>query len=146
MAYRLLVARCRVLITGQVQDVSFRAAGRRMALQHGARGRVRAHVLMPVAAFAFKHVLTRRTPMGRREMHEVRSPGGQPEPPLTVIVYGERTSRGGHLLVAEPECDDGNVDSGVPTGQGGMCRIQWMLICWVRTQGRRRPIRFHRWS
>ena len=36
----------------------------------------RAHVLMPVAVFAFRHVLTRRTPIGRREMHEVRSHGG----------------------------------------------------------------------
>jgi putative flavoprotein involved in K+ transport len=36
----------------------------------------RAHVLMPVAVFAFRHVLTRRTPMGRREMHEVRLHGG----------------------------------------------------------------------
>ena len=91
--YRLHVARYRMLITGQAQGVSFRAAGRRMALQHGVRGWVRAHVLMPVAVFAFKHVLTRRTPMGRREMHEVRLPGAQPEPPLTMIVYGERTSR-----------------------------------------------------
>ena len=36
----------------------------------------RAHVLMPVAVFVFKHVLTRRTPMGRKEMHEVRFHGG----------------------------------------------------------------------
>ena len=36
----------------------------------------RAHVLMPVAVFAFRHVLTRRTPMGRKEMHQVRQHGG----------------------------------------------------------------------
>ena len=35
----------------------------------------RARVLMPVAVFAFRHVLTRRTPMGRRAMKEVRSHG-----------------------------------------------------------------------
>jgi putative flavoprotein involved in K+ transport len=31
---------------------------------------------MPVVVFAWKHVLTRRTPMGRREMAHVRSHGG----------------------------------------------------------------------
>ena len=31
---------------------------------------------MPVAVFAFKHVLTRRTPMGRKEMQDVRFHGG----------------------------------------------------------------------
>jgi putative flavoprotein involved in K+ transport len=36
----------------------------------------RAHVMMPVAVFVFRHVLTRRTPMGRKEMHEVRHHGG----------------------------------------------------------------------
>jgi len=41
MAYCLLVVRYRVLITGQVQGVNFRAACRRMALQHGVRGWVR---------------------------------------------------------------------------------------------------------
>ena len=39
--YCLLVVRYRVLITGQVQGVNFRAACRRMALQHGVRGWVR---------------------------------------------------------------------------------------------------------
>ncbi len=41
MSYCLLVVRYRVLITGQVQGVNFRAACRRMALQHGVRGWVR---------------------------------------------------------------------------------------------------------
>jgi putative flavoprotein involved in K+ transport len=35
----------------------------------------RARVLMPVAIFAFRHLLTRRTPMGRRVLKEVRSHG-----------------------------------------------------------------------
>jgi acylphosphatase len=35
------MVRYRVLITGQVQGVNFRAACRRMALQHGVRGWVR---------------------------------------------------------------------------------------------------------
>jgi putative flavoprotein involved in K+ transport len=33
-------------------------------------------VLFPVLIFAWRHVLTRRTPMGRKEMHEVRFHGG----------------------------------------------------------------------
>jgi acylphosphatase len=39
--YCLRVVRYRVVITGQVQGVNFRAACRRMALQHGVRGWVR---------------------------------------------------------------------------------------------------------
>ncbi len=35
-----------------------------------------AHVVLPVVVFAFRHVLTRRTPMGRKEMDEVRFHGG----------------------------------------------------------------------
>ncbi len=35
-----------------------------------------ARVLMPVAVFVFRHVLTRRTPLGRKEMNEVRLHGG----------------------------------------------------------------------
>lgn len=36
----------------------------------------RAHVLLPLAMTAFKHVLTRRTPIGRKKMGEVRFHGG----------------------------------------------------------------------
>lgn len=36
----------------------------------------RARVMMPVAVFAFRHLLTRRTPLGRKEMDEVRRHGG----------------------------------------------------------------------
>ena len=35
-----------------------------------------AHVVLPLVVFAFRHVLTRRTPMGRKEMPEVREHGG----------------------------------------------------------------------
>ena len=41
MPYRLLMVRYRVLITGQVQGVNFRAACRQMALRQGVRGWVR---------------------------------------------------------------------------------------------------------
>jgi putative flavoprotein involved in K+ transport len=36
----------------------------------------RAHVVLPVVFFMFRHLLTRRTPMGRKEMSEVRFHGG----------------------------------------------------------------------
>jgi putative flavoprotein involved in K+ transport len=36
----------------------------------------RARLLLPVVFFMFRHVLTRRTPMGRKEMEEVRHHGG----------------------------------------------------------------------
>jgi putative flavoprotein involved in K+ transport len=36
----------------------------------------RAHVLLPIVIFEFKHVLTRRTPIGRKEMWDVRLHGG----------------------------------------------------------------------
>jgi putative flavoprotein involved in K+ transport len=36
----------------------------------------RARLLLPVMFFMFRHVLTRRTPMGRKEMGEVRAHGG----------------------------------------------------------------------
>jgi putative flavoprotein involved in K+ transport len=35
-----------------------------------------AHVVLPVVVFMFRHVLTRRTPMGRKEMDAVRFHGG----------------------------------------------------------------------
>ncbi len=36
----------------------------------------RARVLLPIMVFVFRHVLTRRTPMGRKEMQDVRLHGG----------------------------------------------------------------------
>lgn len=36
----------------------------------------KAHAVLPVMVFVFRHVLTRRTPMGRKEMDEVRFHGG----------------------------------------------------------------------
>ncbi|RYU08829.1 flavin-containing monooxygenase [Nocardioides iriomotensis] len=34
------------------------------------------HLMVPIVFFVFRHVLTRRTPMGRKEMPEVRAHGG----------------------------------------------------------------------
>ena len=66
------------------QDIAYElAATRRTILCGPSRGNIpmrpesrRAHVGMPVVIFIFKHVLTRRTPMGRKEMREVRLHGG----------------------------------------------------------------------
>ena len=68
------------------QDIAYELAETRPTILCGPdRGNIpfrpesrRAHVLMPVVMFAFKHVLTRRTPMGRKEMQEVRFHGGPP--------------------------------------------------------------------
>jgi putative flavoprotein involved in K+ transport len=65
-------------------DIAYELAGTRPVILCGPdRGNIpfrpesrRARVLMPVAVFAFRHVLTRRTPVGRKEMTEVRLHGG----------------------------------------------------------------------
>jgi putative flavoprotein involved in K+ transport len=66
------------------QDIAYELAETRPTILCGPhRGNIpvrpesrRAHVVMPVVIFLFKHVLTRRTPMGRKEMLEVRLHGG----------------------------------------------------------------------
>jgi putative flavoprotein involved in K+ transport len=65
-------------------DIAYELAGDRPVILCGpGRGNIpfrpespRARVLMPVAVFMFRHVLTRRTPMGRKMMREVRQHGG----------------------------------------------------------------------
>jgi putative flavoprotein involved in K+ transport len=66
------------------QDIAYELAETRQTILCGpSRGNIpmrpesrRAHVLMPIAVFIFKHVLTRRTPMGRKKMQHVRLHGG----------------------------------------------------------------------
>jgi putative flavoprotein involved in K+ transport len=64
IAYELAASRPTTLCGPDRGNIPFRPESRR------------AHVLMPVAVFAFRHVLTRRTPMGRKAMREVRHHGG----------------------------------------------------------------------
>ena len=64
IAYELAASRQTILCGPDRGNIPFRPESRR------------ARVLMPVAVFAFKHVLTRRTPMGRKEMRQVRQHGG----------------------------------------------------------------------
>jgi putative flavoprotein involved in K+ transport len=66
------------------QDIAFELAQTHRTILCGpGRGNIplrpesrRAHVLLPIVIFAFRHVLTRRTPMGRKAMPEVRFHGG----------------------------------------------------------------------
>lgn len=64
IAYELAESRVTILCGPGRGNIPFRPESRR------------ARVLMPVAVFAFRHVLTRRTPLGRKEMQEVRLHGG----------------------------------------------------------------------
>jgi len=72
-----------------------------------------APMIMPVVVFAFKHVLTRRTPMGRKEMREVRFHGG----PAFRIKQDDLERRGVVRTQARmtgavdgrPQLDDGSV-------------------------------------
>jgi putative flavoprotein involved in K+ transport len=90
-----------VLVVGAAHsglDIAYELAGSRPTVLCGPdRGNIpfrpesrRARVLMPVAMFAFKHVLTRRTPMGRKLMREVRQRGG----PAFRIKQGDLDRRG----------------------------------------------------
>jgi putative flavoprotein involved in K+ transport len=66
------------------QDIAYELAETRRTILCGpSRGNIpmrpesrRARVLMPAVIFVFKHVLTRRTPMGRKQVREVRLHGG----------------------------------------------------------------------
>jgi putative flavoprotein involved in K+ transport len=73
----------------------------------------RAHVVLPVIVFMFRHLLTRRTPMGRKEMDEVRFHGG----PSLRVKREDLAARGVQRLTARvsgvrdglPVLDDGTV-------------------------------------
>ncbi len=74
----------------------------------------RVKVAMPVIVFAWKHVLTRRTPMGRREMDKVRHQGA----PTTRVKRHHLLARGvertehkvtGASPEGRPQLDDGRV-------------------------------------
>jgi putative flavoprotein involved in K+ transport len=73
----------------------------------------RAHLVLPVIVFMFRHVLTRRTPIGRKEMDEVRFHGG----PSLRVKREDLAARGVERLTARvsgvrdglPVLDDGTV-------------------------------------
>ncbi|GEL17988.1 flavin-containing monooxygenase [Pseudonocardia asaccharolytica] len=73
----------------------------------------RAHVVLPVMVFVFRHVLTRRTPMGRKVMNEVRFHGG----PSLRVKRADLAARGVERVTARvagvsggrPLLDDGRM-------------------------------------
>jgi len=75
----------------------------------------RARWIFPVVVFAWRHVLTRRTPIGRKEFHEVRAHGG----PMIRVHREDLTGRGVERRTARmvgtqggmPLLDDGTVVS-----------------------------------
>ncbi len=71
------------------------------------------HVVLPVLLFAWRHVLTRRTPVGRRMLHHVRHHGG----PMTRVKRNDLAARGVERVEnrvsaasgGRPQLDDGRV-------------------------------------
>jgi len=92
----------------------------------------RAHVVLPVVFFMFKHLLTRRTPMGRKEMPEVRHHGG----PSLRVKRADLEARGVERVTSRvvgvkdgrPLLDDGRVvDAGtVVWCTGFQQRFDWI--------------------
>lgn len=63
------------------------------------------HVLFPVLMFAWRHVLTRRTPVGRKEMPEVRSHGG----PMLRVKRSDLADRGVERVTSRVEAAEGGL-------------------------------------
>ncbi|HUR13862.1 MAG TPA: NAD(P)/FAD-dependent oxidoreductase [Mycobacteriales bacterium] len=94
----------------------------------------RARVIMPVVIFVWKHVLTRRTPMGRKEMHEIRHHGG----PMIRVHREDLAERGVERLTARvvgvrdglPLLDDGTVvpATNVVWATGFRQALDWIRI------------------
>jgi putative flavoprotein involved in K+ transport len=101
IAYELAESRPTILCGPDRGNIPFRPESRR------------ARVMLPVAVFAFKHVLTRRTPMGRKEMHEVRFHGGpafrikQDDLDRRGVVRNQARMTG--VLDGRPQLDDSSV-------------------------------------
>jgi putative flavoprotein involved in K+ transport len=71
----------------------------------------RARLVLPVIVFVFRHVLTRRTPMGRKEMDEVRFHGG----PSLRVKNADLDARG----VQRHAARFGSVRDGLPVLEDG---------------------------
>jgi len=94
----------------------------------------RAHLVIPVIFFMFRHVLTRRTPMGRKEMPEVRHHGG----PALRVKRQDLEARGVERVTSrvvgvkdrKPLLDDGRVvDAGtVVWCTGFQQRFEWIKL------------------
>ncbi|MGN6795750.1 MAG: flavin-containing monooxygenase [Streptosporangiaceae bacterium] len=110
IAYELAESRPTILCGPSRGNIPFRPESRR------------ARVLMPVAVFAFRHVLTRRTPMGRKEMEEVRSHGG----PAFRIKEDDLGRRG---VVRNQARMTGVVDGRARLGDGTVADVASVVWC-----------------
>ena len=101
IAYELAESRPTILCGPGRGNIPFRPESRR------------ARLLFPVVLFVFRQVLTRRTPMGRKEMHEVRFHGGpafrikQDDLDRRGVVRNEARVTG--VVDGRPQLDDGTV-------------------------------------
>jgi len=110
IAYELAESRRTVLCGPTRGNIPFRPESRR------------ARVLMPVAVFAFRHVLTRRTPMGRKEMEEVRLHGG----PAFRIKEGDLGRRG---VIRHQARLTGVADGRPQLGDGTLLEVSSVVWC-----------------
>ncbi|MEP6851968.1 MAG: NAD(P)-binding domain-containing protein [bacterium] len=101
IAYELAEFRTTILCGPSCGNIPFRPESRR------------SRVMLPVAVFAFKHVLTRRTPMGRKMMTEVRLHGGpafrikQDDLDRRGVIRNQARMTG--VLDGRPQLDDGSI-------------------------------------
>jgi putative flavoprotein involved in K+ transport len=110
IAYELAESRETILCGPSRGNIPFRPESRR------------ARVLMPAAVFAFRHVLTRRTPLGRREMNEVRFHGG----PAFRIKQNDLDRRG---VVRNHSRVTGVIDGRPQLGDGTILQISSVVWC-----------------
>jgi putative flavoprotein involved in K+ transport len=112
------------------QDIAYELADTRPTILCGpSRGNIpmrpesrRAHVLLPVVIFVFRHVLTRRTPIGRKEMLDVRLHGG----PHFRVKPKDLARRG----VRRHEARMTGVDNGRPVlGDGTVLEVSNVVWC-----------------
>jgi putative flavoprotein involved in K+ transport len=78
IAYEVAEKHPTILAGRDCGEIPFRIEGRAM------------HVVFPILIFAWRHVLTRRTPMGRKEMAEIRFHGG----PMLRVKRSDLAERG----------------------------------------------------
>jgi putative flavoprotein involved in K+ transport len=110
IAYELAESRSTILCGPSRGAIPFRPESRR------------ARVMMPVAVFAFRHVLTRRTPMGRKEMDEVRQHGG----PALRIKQDDLDRRG---VIRNEARMTGVVDGRPQLGDGAVHDVAAVIWC-----------------
>ena len=92
----------------------------------------RAHVVFPVLLFAWRHVLTRRTPIGRKEMAAIRHHGG----PMLRVKRSDLADRGVERVTSRVE----SAEDGMPVVDGtprDVANVVWatgfqQVFDWIR--------------